>query len=256
MSLQKVYLCLYLDSYHFNLCLKGHPSRTLRILSPNLVAYLDSTGSGCETISHIYENGRVTVMFNSFGSSPRILRLFSRGEVAERGSMKYNELITLFKDDKHETGEEEEQKNDKNHDGDWQLDALLSGSRAIILLHVFKVQTSCGYGVPRMNKVPKDDADENVSSLPWSDRVTMPNWANAKSMDQLLEYRVKNNVRSLDGLPGLTAARRDNTEWIGVAEVSSWLRRVFWAQLESLLMGMLLVLVILGIGRSIEPRLL
>src|ERR1700709_731315 len=61
----------------------GHPSRTLRILSPNLVAYLDHTGSGCETVSHMYEpsNHRLTVMLSSFGPSPRIMRLFCTGTV-------------------------------------------------------------------------------------------------------------------------------------------------------------------------------
>jgi hypothetical protein len=190
-------------------------------------------------------------MFNSFGSSPRILRLFCRGEVAERGSKKYNELTSLFKDNSQETGEEIEKSEDAK--GDWQRDALLSGSRAIILLHIFKVQTSCGYGVPRMDKGPSKEPadDEIIASLPWTDRTTLPNWVGGKTPDYISGYRVKHNTRSLDGLPGLGAARRDNREWIGVAEVGAWTRRVFWAQLESLLMGILLTLVILGAVRSI-----
>lgn len=51
---------------HVNLSPKGQPSRSFAVLGPNTVAYVDATGSGCETIAHVYENGRVTVMFCSF----------------------------------------------------------------------------------------------------------------------------------------------------------------------------------------------
>ena len=35
--------------------------------------------SGIETISHIRENGRITIMFNAFEGAPRIVRLFGKG---------------------------------------------------------------------------------------------------------------------------------------------------------------------------------
>ena len=43
--------------------------------------YLDLTGSGNETISHLHEprNGRITVMFNAFEGPPRIVRLWGKG---------------------------------------------------------------------------------------------------------------------------------------------------------------------------------
>lgn len=68
---------------HVNLSPKGLPDSCLAILSPNEVAYIDSTGSGCETISHVRENGRITVMFCSFDASPRIMRFFCTGTVIE-----------------------------------------------------------------------------------------------------------------------------------------------------------------------------
>ena len=71
----------------------GYPSRTLRIPTPNSVIYHDTTGSGIETVSHLYENGRATLMFTSYGASPRILRLFCRGRVVERGSREYAGLL-------------------------------------------------------------------------------------------------------------------------------------------------------------------
>lgn len=68
---------------HVNISPKGMPSATMKILSPNSLAYIDATGSGSETIAHIYENGRVTIMFCSFGATPRIMRFFCTGRVVE-----------------------------------------------------------------------------------------------------------------------------------------------------------------------------
>src|SRR4051812_46694850 len=68
---------------HINVSPKGMPAASLAILSPMLLAYVDHTGSGCETIAHLYENGRATVMWMSVGPNPRILRLFCTGEVVE-----------------------------------------------------------------------------------------------------------------------------------------------------------------------------
>src|ERR1700712_673300 len=44
--------------------------------------YMDLTGSGIETTSHLHEpgNGRITVMFNAFSGPPRILRLWGKGK--------------------------------------------------------------------------------------------------------------------------------------------------------------------------------
>lgn len=48
--------------------------------------YMDLTGSGIETTSHLHEpgNGRITVMFNAFDGPPRILRIFGKGELGRR----------------------------------------------------------------------------------------------------------------------------------------------------------------------------
>src|SRR5215208_2343012 len=58
---------------------------TFRVLGPREVAYLDLTGSGVETVAHLRENGRITVMFCAFSGSPRILRLSGRGWAVEPG---------------------------------------------------------------------------------------------------------------------------------------------------------------------------
>ena len=58
---------------HVNLSPKGLD--TLRIVDPQRVAYLDLTGSGVETIAHLRENGRVTLMACAFNGAPRISRI-------------------------------------------------------------------------------------------------------------------------------------------------------------------------------------
>lgn len=68
---------------HVNLSPKGQPAATLTIFNGNFVGYLDATGSGIETVSHVYENGRATIMFCSFDKAPRIMRWFCTGRVVE-----------------------------------------------------------------------------------------------------------------------------------------------------------------------------
>lgn len=70
-----------LRGQHINVSPKGLPSTSFSVLNPNLVGYVDATGSGIETVSHIQENGRCTIMLCSFDSSPRIMRLFCTGRV-------------------------------------------------------------------------------------------------------------------------------------------------------------------------------
>jgi hypothetical protein len=184
-------------------------------------------------------------MMNSFGSTPRILRLFARGEVVEKGSAHFAELLRLFTPEDEPTLTEEGSKEvAQGPHPDWQTEAFRYGSRAVILLHVFKVQTSCGYGVPKFNhEKPAEVSD-------WTDRDTLPSWAEKKDVQSLKEYRVKNNTRSLDGLPGLRGARRDHQEWLGVAEMRIWALRVLVSQKASILVGMMLMWCILLLSKK------
>jgi hypothetical protein len=68
---------------HINLSPKGLPDASFAILGPNEAAYIDATGSGNETICHLRENGRITILFCSFDAAPRILRFFCTGSVIE-----------------------------------------------------------------------------------------------------------------------------------------------------------------------------
>jgi hypothetical protein len=108
-----------LNGRHVNLSPKGLPATSFSILNPNLCGYIDATGSGIETVSHINENGRVTIMFCSFETSPRIMRLFCMGRVIEWDEPDFEGWLKRMGNKK------------------------LAGMRAVILLDVFKVSMKC-----------------------------------------------------------------------------------------------------------------
>jgi hypothetical protein len=148
---------------HVNLSPKGLD--TLRILGPQRVAYLDLTGSGVETIAHLQDNGRITLMACAFNGAPRISRIYGTGAVHELGTPEFTELSARFPE--------------------------LPGRRAVIDIAVDRVTTSCGYAVPLMDLV--------------GDRERLLDWAQAKGDDALVDYRAKKNAESIDHLPGIRA---------------------------------------------------
>ena len=103
---------------HVNLSPKGLD--TLRVLDDLTVAYLDLTGSGAETVAHVRQNGRITLMWCAFEGPPRIVRVHGRGEV-----------VAL--DDPRVAGQFDD----------------VPGARAVVLVHAERVSDSCGYSVPR-----------------------------------------------------------------------------------------------------------
>ncbi|KAF8217998.1 hypothetical protein K438DRAFT_1914181 [Mycena galopus ATCC 62051] len=162
---------------HVNVSPKGGEGM-FHIANPRQVWYEDLTGSGVETVSHLRENGRITVLFNAFEGPPRIARLYGRGTVYEFGTPEFNRFISS--------------------------ESRKPGTRAIIVVDVHKVGTSCGYAVPffgfkshrtrlltwAQKKEELDTADGSVSGL----------------VDGLKRYWNTKNMKSLDGLAGLTVA--------------------------------------------------
>lgn len=219
-----------LTGAHINLSPKGHPSHSLAVINQNQVAYLDATGSGCETISHIYENGRVTLMACSFGTSPRIMRLFCTGRVVEKGQPKFDEWVA-------KTG----------------ITEGVKACRAVIILDIFKVQTSCGYGVPVLSPKPgtpeavDEDPESNAVTKYWEDRDTMPNWASKMlAKDGAIQgYQRNNNVRSLDGCPGLRSARKSGGEVLVLGNLRAKARRMFVGEWGAVLLGVVLAILAL-----------
>lgn len=148
---------------HVNLSPKGYD--TLRVLTADRVAYLDLTGSGVETIAHLRDNGRVTLMACAFNGNPRISRIYGRGTVYPKGSPEFDRLECEFPD--------------------------LPGRRSIIDIAVERVTTSCGYAVPLMDLV--------------DDRDRLLDWAKGKGDDGIAAYWDSKNAASIDGLPGIGA---------------------------------------------------
>ena len=145
---------------HVNLSPKGLDG-TFAVLGPRQVAYLDLTGSGIETVAHVRENARITLMFCAFDGPARIVRLFGRGTVATREDPAFGELAARF--------------------------AALPGARSVVSVELDRVADSCGYGVPRMAFVEQRDR--------------LLRWADSHGDVGLGEYRAERNRESIDGLP-------------------------------------------------------
>ncbi|KJZ80457.1 hypothetical protein HIM_00307 [Hirsutella minnesotensis 3608] len=217
---------------HVNVSPKGMTDTHFAVLGPNQCAYIDRTGSGCETIAHAYENGRLCLMFTSFGNTPRILRFFCRARVVEWDQPSFPALVRTIAKGKRDA---------------------FDGARAVILCDIWEVQTSCGFGVPRVKKQlyaadDADDADGSPSeSAPsvqeilrqgrgegkldelsvFEARPTMDSWAAGKAQSNTLhEYQGRNNAESIDGLPGLRTARRDVGQWLWVGDLGARARRI------------------------------
>ena len=157
------------DGGHVNVSPKGYRD-TFAILGPRTVAYLDLTGSGAETIAHLRQNGRITIMFCSFDSAPKIVRLSGAGRVVLPGEDDWPELAGHF-------GE---------HAG---CDINRASLRAIVVVELDRIADSCGYAVPIMELKRERDV------LARSDE--------RKTAEQLAAYRARHNAASIDGLPAL-----------------------------------------------------
>jgi Pyridoxamine 5'-phosphate oxidase len=145
---------------HVNLSPKGTLG-TFRVLDRDTVAYLDLTGSGAETLAHLRENGRITLMFCAFDGPPNIIRLWGSGVPVLPSSPSFASLVDGF----------------PPH----------PGVRSVIRVAVSRVADSCGYAVPRMSL----DSERDVLDLHNA----------KKGAARLASYRVERNAESIDGLP-------------------------------------------------------
>jgi hypothetical protein len=163
------------DGGHVNVSPKGYRD-TFAILGPTSVAYLDLTGSGAETIAHLRQNGRITIMFCSFTQTPKVLRLQGTGRVVLPGQPDWPELAAHFPTVTERVAAHAE-------------GAELDGRRAIIVVELDRIADSCGYSVPLM------DLRE--------ERNLLGQWTGRKSAGQLADYRAEKNAVSIDGLPAI-----------------------------------------------------
>ena len=138
---------------------------TLRVLDDHTLVFLDTGGSGIETISHVRENGRIVVMMCALRDPPVTYRFHGRGTVILPGDEGFDTLAALF-------------------------DRSQFGVRAIICIDVTRVSDSCGYGVPLYDfRGQRDLLAEDIQST-----------GREKFVAQFAEMW----TTSIDGLPGLT----------------------------------------------------
>ena len=145
---------------HVNVSPKGIAGSFV-VLDEHTVAYLDLTASGSETIAHLRDNGRITLMFCAFQGPPNIVRLYGRGRFVTLYDEGFEELSALFPETR--------------------------GARAVIIVEVDRVSDSCGYGVPTMELV--------------GERDLLPQYMERKGVEGRADYRRLKNRTSIDGLP-------------------------------------------------------
>lgn len=144
---------------HLNLSPKGYDS--LRVLGPNRILWMNLTGSGNETAAHLLEDERMTLMFCSFDDAPLILRA-------------YGTATTIYPDQP-----------------DWEAAYAHfpenEGVRQIFDLTIDLVHSSCGFGVPKMERLePRNHLDR---------------WIEKKGAEGIQQYQQEKNQISLDGKP-------------------------------------------------------
>lgn len=136
---------------------------SLRVLGPHTLAYVDTGGSGIETVAHLKENGRIVIMLCAFEGPPKIFRFYGKGRVVEPQHPDFESLLAQF--------------------------PAMPAVRNFIVVDVQCIRDSCGYGVPEYEFKRERDA--------------LKKWCDDKSDDELKAYRALKNRESLDGLPGL-----------------------------------------------------
>jgi len=148
---------------HVNVSPKGYDS--LIVLDNQQIAWLDMGGSGVETLAHVKENRRMTLMFCAMQGPAKILRLYGKAEVLQFDDPGFQELLDKFSSFKQ--------------------------ARNIFILHIERIADSCGWAVPFMDFVSERDQLKRYKDNPKKDAEF---WQN--------RYR-ENNAISIDGLPGI-----------------------------------------------------
>jgi predicted pyridoxine 5'-phosphate oxidase superfamily flavin-nucleotide-binding protein len=201
---------------HVNVSPKGYRD-TFAVIDPLTVAYLDLTGSGAETIAHLRQNGRITIMFCSFDRQPKILRIHGTGQVILPGDSRWPELARHFPGATTSPASLADPTSPANlanptspadptsptspanttdavsparpvSPGDHGVDR--GNHRAIIVVTADRISDSCGYAIPVMELT--------------TERDQLTRWAERRTPEGLTDYRIKHNSYSIDGLPALS----------------------------------------------------
>lgn len=139
------------------------------VLDETTVAYLDFAGSNAETVAHLRENGRITLMWCAFQGPPNIVRVHGHGEAVFRDDPRWPELMSHFP----------------------AIDASVHGLRAVIVVRAELIRDTCGYGVPLMTY--EQDRDLHARRFAREDDASLSRYFEGK----------EHVAQSIDGLPGL-----------------------------------------------------
>lgn len=151
-----------------NLSPKG-VSGSFAVVDELTVAYLDFAGSNAETIAHLRENGRITLMWCAFQGPPNIVRVHGRGEPVFRDDPRFPALLRHFP----------------------HVDPGPHGLRAVIVVRAELIRDTCGFAVPYMSY----DADRPLHAQ---------RFAREDDASLGVYFEKKEHVAtSIDGLPGL-----------------------------------------------------
>lgn len=227
-----------LNGGHVNVSPKG--LSCFKLVSRKACWYLDLTGSGNETISHMYEpgNGRITILFQAFEGPPQIARLYGKGRVYEKGTPEFEKFFDPANDD----GEL-----------DFPTPEMIPGARAVVWIDITRVGTSCGFAVPIMKFVRHRNEHTKLSlhlekqDMEVEDPYTL-HWEKG-----IKSYWVKLNTWSIDGLPGLKhvmsrvtpQAIKQSMEEHGIKQPAQLSRRVKGREATVLLIGVALGLLLM-----------
>lgn len=154
---------------HINVSPKGLD--TLRILDDRTLAFLDSGGSGIETVAHVRENARIVIMLCAFEGQAKIFRFHGRGEIVTPIDTEFASLVEKF-------------------------DTNELGVRSIVRVHIDRISDSCGYGVPLMSF----EAQRNISQK----------YLRSRGMQHVRDSAETKNQASIDGLPGISVEEAQN----------------------------------------------
>jgi len=151
-----------------NLSPKGL-SGSLAVIDDHTLAYLDMAGSNAETVAHLRENSRITLMWCAFQGPPTIVRVHGRGEPVFRDDPRWTTLIEHFPT----------------------IDVTLHGLRAIIVVTAELIRDTCGFAVPLLHY--DDDRDLHARRFAREDDASLDRYFHGK----------EHIATSIDGLPGL-----------------------------------------------------
>ncbi|MFC7217839.1 pyridoxamine 5'-phosphate oxidase family protein [Streptomyces polyrhachis] len=139
------------------------------VLDEATVAYLDFAGANAETVAHLRENGRITLMWCAFQGPPNIVRVHGQGEAVFRDDPRFPGLLAHFPG----------------------IDPAGHGLRAVVVVRAELIRDTCGYAVPFMTY--DEDRDLHRRRFEREDDESLSAY-----------FAKKDNIEvSIDGLPGV-----------------------------------------------------